>query len=190
MKLRSDDGPVEGTTVLGVDASTKSYAWCLIEDGEVTDYGEYEFDGDSLYQRMQEAQEAAKKLANKAPDFCAIEQAVFINNRAVVIKLAYFYGILMGEMAGANVPFDDVAPITWMNYIGNKRFTKKEKLTFKRDNPNQSKNWYKESFRELRKQRTMDWADETYGVTTDNDNIGDAVGVAHYAWEEFVHGED
>lgn len=191
MKLHELKGTITASRVLGVDASTKSYAWCLIEDGAVIDYGEFEFTGNSIYKKMQSAKEAAVKLSAMEPDYCAIEQIVFVNNRAVTIKLAYFVGILMGEMAGISTVFDDVSPMTWMNFIGNGRFTKEEKLDFKREHPDKTKTWHRNYRRQVRKQRTMDWAKEEYGIDVDNDNIADAVGVAHYADKELTkNGKD
>lgn len=189
MKLRDlSGGPVEAKMVLGVDASTKSYAWCLMDGPEVVSHGEEVFEGTSMYEKMRAAQKAAQRLAALGPDFCALEQAVFVNNRAVTIKLSYFYGILMGAMASNDIQFDDVAPMTWMNFIGNPRFTKQEKMDFKRDNPKRTKNWYKDQFRLQRKQRTMDWVKEEYGIEVDNDNIADAIGVATYARKVLTDG--
>jgi Holliday junction resolvasome RuvABC endonuclease subunit len=188
MKLHELKGTITAKRVLGVDASTKSYAWCLIEDGKVIDYGEFEFSGNSIYKKMQSAKAAAEKLAAMKPDYCAVEQIVFVNNRAVTIKLAYFVGILLGEMAGIDTVFDDVSPMTWMNFIGNGRFTKEEKLEMKRAHPGKTKTWHKTNRRKVRKQRTMDWAKEEYGIDVDNDNIADAVGVAHYADKELTDG--
>lgn len=190
MKLHELKETPKASRILGIDASTKSYAWCLIEEGKIVDYGEYEFDGSSIYEKMQSAKKAAVELAAKAPEYCAIEQIVFVNNRAVTIKLAYFVGIMMGEMAGIETVFDDVSPMTWMNYIGNGRFTKEEKLELKKANPDKTKTWHKNNRRKVRKQRTMDWVKEEYGVDVDNDNIADAIGVAHYADKELTDGKD
>lgn len=189
MKLRDLKDAVTADLVLGVDASTKSYAWCLLKGDKIVSQGEEVFDGASMYQKMRAAQKAAEKLAELKPEFCALEQAVFVNNRAVTIKLSYFYGILMGAMAANEIPFDDVPPMTWMNYIGNPRFSKAEQMAFKKDNPKRTKNWYKDQFRLQRKQRTMDWVMEEYGIEVDNDNIADAIGVATYARKVLTNGE-
>ena len=190
MNLRDLKGEtITAKKVLGIDASTKSFAWCLIDGSKVVATGDEVFEGASMYEKMKAAQKAAQRLADLGPDFCALEQAVFVNNRAVTIKLSYFYGILMGTMALNDVPFDDVPPMTWMNFIGNPRFTKAEQMEFKKANPKRTKNWYKEQFRKQRKQRTMDWAKSEYGVDTTNDNIADAVGVAAFARKVLTDGE-
>jgi len=190
MKLHQLDGTIKASRVLGIDGSTKSFAWCLIEDGKVIEYGEEEFDGDSLYEKTKSAQIAAAKLAAMKPEYCAFEQVVFVNNRAVTVKLAYFAGIIIGAMVDKDIVYDDVSPMTWMNYIGNGRFTKAESMALKKDNPGKTKTWHKSNRRTVRKQRTKDWVKKQYGFEPENDNIADAVGIAYYADEELTNGED
>jgi Holliday junction resolvasome RuvABC endonuclease subunit len=188
MKLQDLKDIPKADLVLGVDASTKSYAWCLLDGAKVVSMGEEVFEGKSMYEKMKEAEKAAQRLAKMAPEFCALEQAVFVNNRAVTIKLSYFYGILMGAMAANDIPFDDVPPMTWMNHIGNARFTKQEQMDFRKLHPKRTKNWYKDQMRKIRKQRTIDWVVDRYSLTPENDNIADAVGVATYAREVLTNG--
>ena len=52
-----------------------------------------------------------------------------------------------------------------------------EKEKVKLEYPNKSDSWYKNKIRELRKQKTIDFA-KTLGVNTESDNVADSVGIA------------
>lgn len=175
--------------VLGIDPSTKSVAWCLMDDTGIVATGEEILSGSSLYERMQSAYKAAEALVELKPDFVAIESAVFVNNRQVVVKLAYFYGVVMGVLAANEILFDDVPPITWETWIDNPPTRRKERREFKKNNPELSSYKVKKHFREARKQRTMDWVKKNYKLDTDNDNIADAVGIAAYGKEVLTNGK-
>ena len=83
-----------------------------------------------------------------------------------------------------------VAPITWQNYIGNKKLSKEEKLVIRNENPGKSESWLKTYERNFRKERTIKLIDINYDkVVTDND-IADAIGIGHYAinnWERLTN---
>jgi Holliday junction resolvasome RuvABC endonuclease subunit len=174
--------------VLGIDPSTKSVAWCLLDGSVVLAVGEESLGSGSLYERMREAYTAAQRIVELKPDFVAIESAVYVNNRQVVVKLAYFYGIIMGVLAHNEILFEDVPPITWEAWIGNPGTTRAQKAKFRKENPGQTKGWYTRKLREARKQRTIDWVEKTYGFVPENDNIADAVGIAAYGREVLTRG--
>lgn len=169
--------------VMGIDPSTRSVAYCLLDGSEIAEAGDVQLPGNDLYERMQGAYNVAEDLSKMKPEFVAIESAVYVNNRKTVIKMAYFYGILMGLLAHNDILFNDVAPITWESWIGNPPTRRGERENFRKDNPDLSKYMIKKHFREQRKQRTMDWVKERYGYSTDNDNIADAIAIATYGQE-------
>jgi len=176
--------------VLGIDPSTKSIAYCLLDGTQIVATGDEELAGSELYERMQNAYRVGEELLKLEPDFVAIESAVYVNNRKTVIKMAYFYGILMGMFANAGILFDDVPPITWESWIGNPPTRKAERTRFKKKNPSMSAYKIKKHFREERKQRTIDWVKERYDFDTDNDNIADAIAIATYGREVLTNGKD
>ena len=99
--------------------------------------------------------------------------------------MAYVFGAILGELLDDGVDVMEIHPITWQSYIGNKNFTNAEKAQVRKDFPNKSDNWYKGKIREIRKQRTMDFV-KSIGVSTTNDNVGDAAGLAWYAVNELL----
>ena len=71
----------------------------------------------------------------------------------------------------------EVHPLKWQGFINNPNFTKAEKQAVKEEFPGKSEAWYKNKVRELRKQRTINFA-KTLGIETENDNVADSVGIA------------
>lgn len=184
MKLQQELKDIgKPSRVIGIDTSTNSFAYAVIDDGELDDYGIIEFTGSSLSAKLAEARAAGDYIAGLGADFALVEQVIYLNNRAVVIKLAYFAGTMLSCLASAGVRFDDVVPINWQQHIGNPKFTKVEKAKLKKDFPGKSKNWINNKRRELRKQRTIDIVNKRFGVDIEDDNVADAVGVAIYAME-------
>lgn len=184
MKLRSELKDIgKPTKVIGVDTSTKGFAYALIHDDELVEYDIFEFDGKSLAENLAQAREAGDYIASLDAEFALVEQVIYLNNRAVVIKLAYFAGTVLSCFAAAGMPFDDVVPINWQKHIGNPRFSKKEKADIKKEFPDKSASWLRNKRRDIRKQRTIDIVNERFGVDIEDDNIADAVGVAIYALE-------
>lgn len=174
--------------VLGIDPSTKSVAWCLLDGDTVESAGDVDLAGSSLYERMQSAYKAAEGFLDMKPDYVAIESAVYVNNRKTVVKLAYFYGVVMGVLAHHGIVFDEVPPITWQAWIDNPPTKRKKRNAYKDANPDLSNYKVKKHFREQRKQITIDWVEENFGYKTDNDNIADAIAIAAYGQEVMTSG--
>jgi hypothetical protein len=112
----------------------------------------------------------------------AIEAAVFVNNRQVVIMLAGIFGALS---AAFDCPVHQVAPVSWMNHIGtNIRGTKADMINIQKEIPGKSKSWYKSELRKRRKQHTMDILSELYSISLNDDDIADSLGIAKYCYDE------
>jgi hypothetical protein len=47
--------------------------------------------------------------------------------------------------------------------------------------PGKSKNWYQNKSREIRKQRTINFVNTYYDKNLADDDVADAVGIGHYA---------
>lgn len=182
---------VEAETVLGVDASTTSFAFCLYgKDGPIR-WGEVKFKGSSVFERLAYGQRyiAAMKDHLEA-DIVVFESAIYVQNKKTVILLAYAFGAVISALINNGAKIEEVSPLQWQNYIGNKPLTKAEKEAIKRDNPGKSASWYSNANREFRKKRTMDWASAEFGITVQSDNVSDAVGVAHYGFHKYVLTDD
>jgi hypothetical protein len=111
-------------------------------------------------------------------DYIAIESAVMVRNIQVAIDLAYVYGSIIGELMATNPQVHKVAPISWQSGIGNPNLKTAEKDKLKKDFPGKSKTWYQNKGREIRKQRTLDIANNYFVIPDNSDNVGDAVGLA------------
>jgi hypothetical protein len=110
-----------------------------------------------------------------------------MNSPKTAADLALVQGALLGAF---EVPvIRSVAPITWQNYIGNKKPSKQELFDFKKANPGKSDSWIKAQIREQRKQKTIHFIEVQYDrIVTDND-VADAIGIGHYAinnWERLT----
>jgi Holliday junction resolvasome RuvABC endonuclease subunit len=172
--------------VLGIDASTNSLAFCLMHHDKAVKWGEINFEGSDVYERILDAKRKIKSFKKELDaDFVVIEAAISVKSVATGMKMAYVFGAIMGELLSDNIKVVEVHPITWQSYLGNKNYTKAEKEAIKLEFPNKSDNWIKGKIRERRKQRTIDFV-RTLGIQTESDNVADAAGIAWYAINEIV----
>ncbi|CAB4185840.1 hypothetical protein UFOVP1119_139 [uncultured Caudovirales phage] len=172
--------------VLGIDASTNSFAFCLMNGKTPVKWGEITFEGQDVYERILDAKRKIKAFKNELDtDFVVIEAAISVKSVHTGMKMAYVFGAIMGELLSDNVEVKEVHPITWQSYLGNKNFTKAEKLAIKNEFPDKSDNWIKGKIRERRKAKTIDFAN-SLGIKTESDNVADAVGIAWYAVNEII----
>ena len=172
--------------VLGIDASTNSFAFCLMHEKTAVKWGEVTFEGSDVYERILDAKKKIHAFKNELDfDFVVMEAAITVKSVATGIKMAYVFGAIMGELLSDGVEVHEIHPITWQSYLGNKNFTKAEKQAVKNEFPGKSENWYKGKIREIRKSRTINFV-RTMGINTENDNVADAAGIAWYAINEVL----
>jgi Holliday junction resolvasome RuvABC endonuclease subunit len=176
----------KASKVLGIDASTNSIAFCLMSGKNPVKWGEINFEGSDVYERILDAKLKMKAFKNSLDtDFVVIEAAISVKSVHTGIKMAYVFGAIMGELLKDGIKVVEVHPITWQSYLGNKNFTKVEKQAVKNEFPGKSETWYKGKIREIRKQRTLDFV-RTLGIQVQSDNVADAAGIAWYAVNEIV----
>ena len=172
--------------VLGIDASTNSIAFCLMNEKVPVKWGEINFEGADVYERILDAKRKIRSFKRELDtDFVVIEAAISVKSVATGMKMAYVFGAIMSELLDDNVEVVEVHPITWQSYLGNKNYTKAEKEAIKLEFPDKSDNWIKGKIRERRKQRTIDFVRDL-GIKTKSDNVADAAGIAWYAVNEVV----
>ena len=172
--------------VLGIDASTNSIAFCLMNGKTPVKWGEVRFEGDDIYERILDAKNKMKAFKGELDmDIVVIEAAISVKSVHTGIKMAYVFGAIMGELLKENVRVVEIHPITWQSYLGNKNFTKAEKLAVRSEFPGKSETWYKGKIREIRKSKTIEFV-KSMGINTDNDNVADAAGIAWYAVNEVL----
>jgi len=172
--------------ILGIDASTNSFAFCIIDNGKAVRWGEIHFTGNNIYDRIIDAKKKIRALKASGEldvSLIALEAAVMVRSAATGLKMAYVFGAILGELIDEQFEILEVHPIEWQSFIGNKNFTKAEKIRVKTEYPGRSESWIKNRIREMRKQKTIDFV-KSLGVDTDNNNVSDATGIAWFAYNK------
>lgn len=173
--------------VLGIDASTASVAFCLFEDGVPTKMGKLPIVGANIYDKVKDASTKAKVIAKLCdPDYVAVEAAIMVKSPDAGIKIAMVVGAILSIILKPETKVITVAPIQWQSYIGNKNFTKAQKLEVENEFPGKSVAWYKNKVREIRKQKTMTFFNDKFGTSITDNDVGDANGIAYFAYKSLT----
>lgn len=170
--------------VCAIDASTNSLAYATFHDGHLKECGKIKFEGKDIYEKVIDAGRKSKALFDHIVnvDAIVIEHTVFMNSPKTAADLALVQGALLGAAGQAGIRvIGKVSPITWQNFIGNKKISKDEKLYIKSQNPGKSESWLKSYERELRKQRTINFINIQYDKTITDNDVADACGIGHWA---------
>jgi Holliday junction resolvasome RuvABC endonuclease subunit len=198
MKLAEAIGTKLPKTICAIDASTNSLAFAIFNTQEKTleSVGKINFKGKDTYEKVMDAGQKVKLFLDMYGGFEAIviEHTVFMNSPKTAADLALVQGAILGSagQSGTKV-IGKVAPITWQNFIGNKKISKDEKLFIKSQNPGKSESWLKTHERELRKQRTINFINLQYDRTITDNDVADACGIGHWAiknWNKAVGGAE
>lgn len=167
---------------MGIDASTNSLAFAVLQGDVVVKYGEIFFHGATVFDRLNDARAKTEGLLEEFDiEYVCIEASVMVRSISVAIKLAYVYGAIIGELLKGGATVVEATPIAWQAFIGNPNLTAAEKAQIKKDNPGKSKSFYQVEGRKIRKQRTIKWVYDTFGIELKSDNVADAFGLSYYA---------
>ena len=179
-------------TICAIDASTNSLAFALFVDNDLSSIGKIHFDGNNIYEKVMDAGKKVKAFFDIYGGFEAIviEHTVFMNSPKTAADLALVQGAILGSagQSGTKV-IGRVSPITWQNYIGNKKISKEEQLIIRAQNPGKSVSWYKAYERMLRKERTINFININYDRTITDNDVADACGIGHWAvknWDKAI----
>ena len=179
-------------TICAIDASTNSLAFALFVDNDLNSIGKIHFDGNNTYEKVMDAGKKVKSFFDIYGGFEAIviEHTVFMNSPKTAADLALVQGAILGSagQSGTKV-IGRVSPITWQNYIGNKKISKEEQLIIRAQNPGKSVSWYKAYERMLRKERTINFININYDRTITDNDVADACGIGHWAvknWDKAI----
>lgn len=171
-------------SVLGIDASTNSVAFCLFNNGYPVKWGKIEFTGSDIFEKIVDAKiKMHAMLDSLRSDYIAMEGAVLVRSPDAVIKLSYVYGAVLAELGTTGSKVTTISPTAWQAKIGNKNPTKAEKQQLKEEFPGYADSWYKNKMRNIRKQRTVDWAKSKFNIDVTDYDVADAIGIAYYASE-------
>jgi Holliday junction resolvasome RuvABC endonuclease subunit len=198
MKLAEAIGTKLPKTICAIDASTNSLAFAIFDTQEKTLklVGKINFKGKDTYEKVMDAGQKVKAFLDMYEGFEAIviEHTVFMNSPKTAADLALVQGAILGAAGQSGTKIiGKVAPITWQNYIGNKKISKDEKLFIRSQNPGKSDSWLKSYERELRKQRTIKFINMQYDRTITDNDVADACGIGHWAiknWNKAVGGTE
>lgn len=174
----------EPYNICAIDASTNSLAFAIYSHKKLAEYGKITFDGNNIYDKVVDACKKSRALFSHYNCMSAIviEHTVFMNSPKTAADLALVQGAILGGagMTGINT-IGKVSPITWQNYLGNKRLSKEEQMQIRSANPGKSDSWYKSYERDFRKQRTIRLLDIIYDKKIIDNDVADACGIGHWA---------
>ena len=191
MTMKTDDKP---KVICAIDASTNSLAFALFDTQQKTlgAVGKINFEGNDTYEKVMDAGKKVKAFIDLYGGFEAIviEHTVFMNSPKTAADLALVQGAILGAagQAGTKV-IGKVSPITWQNYLGNKKISKEEQLIIRAKTPGKSLSWYKSYERNLRKERTMKLIEINYDRIIKDNDVADAAGIGHWAihnWDKAI----
>ena len=179
-------------TICAIDASTNSLAFALFNDKKLGIVGKIKFQGNTNYEKVMDACAKTKAFFEYYGGFEAIviEHTVFMNSPKTAADLALVQGALLGGAGlSGTKQIGRVAPITWQNYLGNKKLTKEEQLDIRSKNPDKSDSWYKTYERQIRKERTIKLIEINYNKVISDNDVADACGIGHWAinnWDKAI----
>jgi Holliday junction resolvasome RuvABC endonuclease subunit len=167
--------------VLGIDASTGSIAFCLMENNIPVKWGKIELSGNDIYEKIHNAKVKMHAMLNELKsDYIVVEGAILVRSPDAVIKLSYVYGVVIAELMSTGAKVITISPSSWQAYIGNKNPTKDEKSAIRLANPGYADSWYKNQLRNMRKQRTVDYFNNKYNLNVNDFDVADSFGIAYY----------
>ena len=173
---------LKANRVLGIDASTNSIAFCLMEDNHPLKWGKVDLVGSDIYEKIYDAKVKMNVMLDELKsDYIAVEGAILVRSPDAVIKLSYVYGVVIAELMSTGAKVITISPSSWQAFIGNKNPTKDEKSEIRLKNPGYADSWYKTQLRNMRKQRTVDYFNNKYKISLDDFDVADSFGIAHYA---------
>lgn len=172
----------QANRVLGIDASTNSIAFCLMENDQPLKWGKINIVGNDIYEKIYDAKvKMSVMLDELKSDYIVVEGAILVRSPDAVIKLSYVYGVVIAELMSTGAKVITISPTAWQAYIGNKNPTKDEKAAIRLKHPGYADSWYKTQIRNMRKQRTVDYFNKKYKLQLDDFDVADSFGIAHYA---------
>jgi Holliday junction resolvasome RuvABC endonuclease subunit len=171
-------------TICAIDASTNSLAFAIFNKNVLGSIGKIKFEGKTNYEKVMDACAKTKAFFEYYGGFEAIviEHTVFMNSPKTAADLALVQGAILGSagQTGTKV-IGKVSPITWQNFIGNKKISKDEQLFIRSQIPGKSESYYKAHERMLRKERTIKFINTIYDRTITDNDVADACGIGHWA---------
>ena len=180
--------------ICAIDASTNSLAFSVFDTftKSIVTVGKINFEGKDTYEKVMDAGKKVKAFFDIYGGFEAIiiEHTVFMNSPKTAADLALVQGAILGSAGQTGTQIiGKVSPITWQNFIGNKKISKDEQVVIRYQNPGKSVSWYKTYERNLRKEKTIKYINTIYDRTITDNDVADACGIGHWAlsnWDKAI----
>jgi Holliday junction resolvasome RuvABC endonuclease subunit len=166
-----------------IDASTNSLAFAYFENDKLIRYGKIKYQGNDIYEKIIDAAHKTRAFFDKfkSLNHIVIEQPIYLNSPKTAANLAMSHGAIVSAAALTGVDhMASVVPMVWQNWSGNKRLTNEEKKTIRQRTPGKSESWYKSQERLFRKQRTIKFVNDRFGLHIDDDDVADAIAIGAY----------
>lgn len=163
------------TRVMGIDASSQSFAYSVFEDKKPVEWGIVKYVGKDRFIRAVDSYYKVKALMERIDvDYILQEQAVGSVNQKTGLILAQAYGVTMPILIENCKEYEMISPNEWQALLGKKILTPTQ---IKKEFPDQKPHFYTEKARELRKMRNLDWVRDNLGIDLpyEANDIGDAL---------------
>lgn len=171
-----------------IDASTNSLAFAYFKNDELLKWGKIKFMGNDIYEKIVDTSHKTRAFFEQFDGlkYIVIEQVIYLNSPKTAANLAMSHGALVSSSALSGVQkISSVSPMQWQNWSGNKRLTLEEKEAIRNSNPGKTNSWYKSQERQYRKQRTIRFVNERFGLKVDDDDIADAIAIGAWTIENW-----
>lgn len=173
--------------VLGIDWSSKSCAYAVIENGALINNGELFFNGTNIFDSLTNARQILTDEFTLALeddlDYIGIEKPVKVVSMSTAITLSHYFGVIASFLGDTKTPKIIVSPLSWQSYIGNPNIVGELKSEWLQQHPEcKTKSQVSTGIRKYRKAKTIQWVKDNYNIDVNNDNESDAIGIASFVY--------
>ena len=116
---------IKPKNICAIDASTNTIAFAIFSNDKIYTTGKVAFFGHNIYEKIIDATAKTRAFFRLYEiNAVVIEHTVFMNSPKTAADLAMVQGAIIGGigLTGIN-QIGRVSPITWQNYLGNKKLT-------------------------------------------------------------------
>lgn len=174
------------TKYLGIDASSRSIAWGLIDENDLLQYGEIFMNYSDFDLRLRQIRKILEtpfifNIFDQA-DFIVFERAIIGPNKEVALKLAQMFGTMKSVLLDTHGKLIEAPPMSWQESIGNPVLRGQARREFIMLHPEwKTKGQADKGVREYRKSLTQNIVKDHFDQLIESDNITDAIGLAIFA---------
>lgn len=169
--------------IMGVDASSNSFAYGILDDEKLVEYGEIFFKGEDLIARLKDARLKLEAILPKIEgiDAVAFEEVVMVRSIKTASTMAKMFGVILSILAEYGATIYMISPTQWQSAIGNPNISKQEARRILQAHPEvRTASQQSKFIREYRKNVTKLLVKQFYDVEVSSDNESDAIALAHF----------